>query len=597
MTELLKHLDPGKWHLAGLILNSLKGVAAKADISDFDLNVEDVYSFMEQPKEKQFGDFSLPCFRFAKPLKSAPPQIANTIKSDLESLSDSWISKIDVKAAFLNFYIDVSKMAEVTLPAIKDGRYFKYLSDSSENQSGKVMIEFSQPNTHKEFHVGHGRNVCLGDSIVKIYKYNGFNVMPVNYIGDEGTHVAKCLWQIDNYDGPGPEGNKGEWYGQRYVEANNKIKDADDETRKTYNEQVSKILAALESKEGKFYDLWLSTKKDCMESFYEVYKWLNVHFDHYFYESEVSEESQSIVQEYKEKGLFTESDGAYGIDMKPYKLGFFMAQKSDGNTLYITKDLALAKRKFEDFGITSSIYVVGDEQNFHFKQLFKALELMGFEQAKNCYHLSYGMVVRPEGKMSSRAGNSFTFFQLKNLVEEALKDNLTKYEEKWSQEEINHTAYLLAKGAIKYGMLATDPVKEIVFDPKGWVSFEGNTGPYLMYAYARSKSILKKADAENLSPSFENLKLLTEEVERNLLRDIYNFNNTVVSACNAKKPSIIANYIFDLSKSFSRFYREAPIMKLDNNELRTARLALVEAFAKTSHKALELLGIEPPEKM
>ena len=334
-----------------------------------------------------------------------------------------------------------------------------------------------------------------------------------------------------------------------------------------------------------------------MESFYDIYKWLNVHFDHYFYESEVSEESQQIVQEYKDKGLFVESDGAYGIDMKPYKLGFFMAQKSDGNTLYITKDLALARRKFEDFGITSSIYVVGDEQNFHFKQLFKCLELMGFEQAKNCFHLSYGMVVRPEGKMSSRAGNSFTFFQLKTLVEDALKENLTKYEGKWTQEEIDKTAYLLAKGSIKYGMLSTDPVKEIVFDPKAWVSFEGNTGPYLMYAYARSKSIIEKAKLENIEADLSKVNLLTEDVERNLLRDIYNFNNTVLQAANAHKPSVISNYLFDLSKSFNRFYREAPILKLDNVEIRAARLSLIEAFAATSFQALQLLGITPPEKM
>ena len=413
----------------------------------------------------------------------------------------------------------------------------------------------------------------------------------------KGTHVAKCLWQIAQFEGEGPSGNKAEWYGQRYVEANIKLKEADEQSKEKYHEEISSILAELESKSGKFYDLWLSTKQDCMESFYDIYKWLNVHFDHYFYESEVSEESQQIVQEYKDKGLFVESDGAYGIDMKPYKLGFFMAQKSDGNTLYITKDLALARRKFEDFGITSSIYVVGDEQNFHFKQLFKCLELMGFEQAKNCFHLSYGMVVRPEGKMSSRAGNSFTFFQLKTLVEDALKENLTKYEGKWTQEEIDKTAYLLAKGSIKYGMLSTDPVKEIVFDPKAWVSFEGNTGPYLMYAYARSKSIIEKAKLENIEADLSKVNLLTEDVERNLLRDIYNFNNTVLQAANAHKPSVISNYLFDLSKSFNRFYREAPILKLDNVEIRAARLSLIEAFAATSFQALQLLGITPPEKM
>ena len=602
MSELLQKLDPGKWHLSGLILRTLSELAEKNAASNFEPTQEEIYTFMEQPKEKGFGDFSLPCFRFAKPIKESPPNIAKFIKDKLDQLGDKWISKIEVKTAFLNFHIDALQIATVTLPSIKNQSYFKILEKHSGNDAlGRVMIEFSQPNTHKEFHVGHGRNVCLGESIVRIFKYNGFQVTPVNYIGDEGTHVAKCLWQVKNYAGDVSEAtNKAEWYGDRYVEANNKLKEVaqtNTQLKKEYDREISKILADLEKKKGDNYALWKRTREDCMQSFYDIYEWLNVNFDHYFYESEVSAESKAIVEEFKAKGLFTESDGAYGIDMKKYKLGYFMAQKSDGNTLYITKDLALAKRKFEDHGIASSIYVVGDEQNFHFKQLFKCLELMGFDQAKACHHLSYGMVVRPDGKMSSRVGNSFTFLQLKNLVEQALSENLKKYDGVWSEQQIKETAYLLANGSIKYGMLANDPAKEIVFDPEAWVSFEGNTGPYLMYAYARAISILSKAKCENFNADLSNLDLLTLETERGLLRDIYNFNNVILNACKLYKPSLIANYLYELSKSFNRFYKVAPIIKIDSEKLRGARLALIEAFAATSRTGLYLLGITPPEKM
>lgn len=597
MTDTLRALDPAKWHLAGLIKTTIDNYVNGLSHIEFTVEQIELYQFLEQPKEKEFGDFSLPCFRFSKPLKTAPAAIAQHIKDTLDAAEDLWISKIDVKAAFLNFYVNTSTMATHTLPLVKNGHFFEVLSSRQEVKDNKIMIEYSQPNTHKEFHVGHGRNVCLGESITNIHKYCGFDVIPVNYIGDEGTHVAKCLWKIFEQKDQIPESNRPEWYNARYVEANQALKEASGETLAKYQSIISNILAEIESKDGPYYELWLTTKQDCMESFYEIYKWLGVSFDHYFYESDVSEDSQKIVEEFIQKGLFKESDGAYGIDMKPYKLGYFMARKSDGNTLYITKDLALARKKFEDFGVNTSIYVVADEQIFHFKQLFKCLELMGFEQAKNSYHLSYGMVVRKEGKMSSREGNSFTFLQLKSLVENELRVQLKKYEDRWSKDKIDHTAHLLAKGSIKYGMLSSDPNKEIVFDESAWVSFEGNSGPYQMYAYARAKSILEKAKAEGLVASYDNLELLKESVEKNLLRELYNFNNVVLSACTAYRPSTIANYIYDISKLFNRFYTEAPILKLDDKQLQSARLALIETFATMSKKAQSLLGIEPPDKM
>ena len=283
--------------------------------------------------------------------------------------------------------------------------------------------------------------------------------------------------------------------------------------------------------------------------------------------------------------------------MSDKKLGFFMARKSDGSTPYITKDLALAKVKFNNFSIDRSIYVVGSEQIFHFKQLFYALEQMGFEQASQCYHLSYGLVVRPEGKMSSRAGNSITFLQLINIVVDEVNLYLDKYKEEWDKVRLEDTAHKLAVGAIKYGMLQADPNKEIVFDPKEWVSFEGNSGPYLMYSYARTQSILTKAREQGVESSIEHLDLLTHETERDLMRHLYDFNQTALYACENYKPSTIANHLFFTCKAYNRFYNEVSVMKAETENLRSARLALLNAFANTLKHGLYLLGITPPEKM
>ncbi|MGZ3788504.1 MAG: arginine--tRNA ligase [Bacteriovorax sp.] len=590
--------DPAKCSLAESLFQALKKNAGEALPSD--LSVLDFFKALEQPPEKSLGDYALPCFRFAKALKKNPNLVAEELKRELEEAHNPWVLKIDLKGAFLNIFTDQKQVAKTLVPELVNESDFKLLKSNQINNKTKVMIEFSQPNTHKEFHVGHGRNVCLGDSLCRIFSYNGFDVTPVNYIGDEGTHIAKCLWAVEHYKGEALSDlieNKAEWLGQRYVEANNKLKEASDEDKSKYNAEVSAILRSIENKTGKYFDTWKETRQYCLDDFNRIYKWLDVHFDHFFYESEVSEASQEIVEEYIKKGLFIEDNGAIGFDMSDKKLGFFMARKSDGTTLYATKDLALAAVKFNQFHIDRSIYVVGSEQNFHFKQVFYALEKMGFPQASKCYHLSYGMVVRPEGKMSSRAGNSFTFLQLINLVIEEIHSYLEKYKDEWDKVRLEDTAHKLAVGAIKYGMLQADPNKEIVFDPKEWVSFEGNSGPYLMYSYARTQSILNKAAGEGIELSMNHLDLLTHESERELMRHLYDFNQTVIYACENYKPSTIANHLFFTCKAYNRFYSEVSVMKAESEELRGARLALLKAFANTLKMGLYLLGITPPEKM
>lgn len=594
----LFNYDPAKCSLATALFDALKKIAAGTLPADIDILV--CLKALERPPEKALGDYALPCFRFAKALKKVPNTMAEELKRELDAGNNPWIASVVLKGAFLNIFTNQKQVAKSLIPLLVGGEGFKVLSANPINNKTKVMIEFSQPNTHKEFHVGHGRNVCLGDSLCRIFSYNGFKVIPVNYIGDEGTHIAKCLWGLEHYNGEALTDkieNKAEWLGQRYVEANAKLKEASAELKIKYNSEISAILKAIENKSGKYYESWKITRQYCLNDFNRIYRWLDVHFDHFFYESEVSAASQEIVDEYIAKGLFTEDKGAFGFDMSDKKLGFFMARKSDGSTPYVTKDLALAKVKFNDFDIDRSIYVVGSEQIFHFKQLFYALEQMGFEQAKQCYHLSYGLVVRPEGKMSSREGNSITFLQLINLVIQEINQHLDKYKDEWDKDRLEDTAHKLAVGAIKYGMLQADPNKEIVFDPKEWVSFEGNSGPYLMYSYARTQSILNKAREQGLELSLAHLDLLTHETERDLMTHLYDFNQTVLYSCENYKPSTIANHLFFTCKAYNRFYNEVSVMKAENEQLRGARLALLNAFGNTLKTGLYLLGITSPEKM
>ena len=286
-----------------------------------------------------------------------------------------------------------------------------------------------------------------------------------------------------------------------------------------------------------------------------------------------------------------------GIDLTDDNLGFFMARKSDGTTPYITKDLVLARHKFEQFNIDRSLYVVGNEQNFHFQQLFKALSLMGFKQAPDCHHVSYAHVVLPSGKMSSRKGNTVTFDKLCQVMTVEIEKRLETHREKWLPDDFNKTIQQLAVGAIKYGMLASDNHKEITFEANAWTSFEGDTGPYLMYSYARTQSILRKATDIELSTGHIDFSLLTDTTEHELLRFLYDFNLTTMQACQQYKPSILAHYLFDMCKCFNRFYAKQSVLNANTDSLKQVRLILLSSFASTLKQGLYLLGITPPEKM
>ena len=324
--------------------------------------------FVEHPPHSEMGDYAFPCYNFSKIFKISPTKIAEVLVNKIKVLiiSNNYISSAEAVGPYINFRISTVAMAEYILPRIFSGMYFK---ESSKNLLEKVMIEYSQPNTHKGFHVGHLRNVALGDSLSRIFKYNGYNVVGVNYIGDVGAHIAKCLWYYLNYNEESPPENfRGEWLGELYFRAVKKLDEASEIQKKKYQDEISAILKKLEKKDNKLINEWEITREWSLKDFNEIYNWLDVKFDHIFYESEVDEEGKRIVLEGLQKGIFIRSEGAIGINLEDEDLGFFMLLKSDGNTLYSTKDLALAQLKFEKFGVERSIYVVGSEQKLPKRQ-------------------------------------------------------------------------------------------------------------------------------------------------------------------------------------------------------------------------------------
>ena len=513
-----------------------------------DFSWEKVYSLLGATPSKEAGDMAFPLFLVAKEVKTNPAMAAKALEAACGELPLFVLKKVAM-GPYLNFYFDFNILGNKLVPGIVDGSFFK--QKLLEN-TPKTMIEYSQPNTHKELHVGHMRNLCLGDALIRLHRYAGFDIVASTFPGDVGTHVAKCLWYMKFHNTqPVPSTRKGAWLGSMYSTAHNKLEEERGSEKESQNrDQLTMILKQLEQKSGEFYDLWKETREWSIELMNEVYKWADVQFDVWYWESEVDSDSVKLAREYFQKGLFIEDKGCIGIDLEPYKLGFCMLLKTDGNGLYATKDIELARRKFQDYHIEKNIYVVDKRQEHHFKQVFKVLELMGFENAKKCYHLQYDFVELPDGAMSSRKGNIVPLQSLiENMVKMIKEQYLARYLNDWSQEEIEKTAQIVAKGAIKYGMTRIDPSKKIVFDMQDWLKLDGESGPYIQYAYARINSMVNKLG----HPTSTELKIEVPQ-EKELVATLMNFHHVVQNATEQYRPSFLSAYLYDLSRAFNSLY-------------------------------------------
>ena len=345
-------------------------------------------------------------------------------------------------------------------------------------------------------------------------------------------------------------------------------------------------------------EFWLNTRQWSIDELKETFAWLNCSFDHFFYESEYGETSKDLVREFQKKGVFVESQGAVGADLSKDGLGFCVLIKRDGTALYATRDLALAQRKFEEFKIDRSIYVVDAAQTLHFQQVFRCLELMGYEQVKKCFHCSYAQVVTPEGKMSSRKGKVILMSALKErLLSKIQSEFLDKYIGEWPEAERHEAARRIALATMRYGMLNVDNNSLVVFDMDAWTSKTGNTGPYMMYAYARTRSILRELGVQTLDLSDAKWDLLTDETEIDVLRLINEYHSVIESACERYSPHLVCAYVYDLAKRFSRMYQQCSVLHAETPELKLARAGLVCASGLVIQHGLSLLGIETVERM
>lgn len=559
---------------------------------------DDIYKALVNPPKSELGDLAFGCFILAKALKAAPPQVSAALAAELMGPQGVEASRGAMTAVAAGPYINIKfnekTHGDVVLSTILDGSYFK---KPLVEKSPKTMIEYSQPNTHKELHVGHMRNLCLGDAIVRMLRYSGREIVSSTFPGDMGTHVAKCLWYMKKHNQePVPEAGKGEWLGRMYSKANLLLEDQNGTPQEEINRQeLTAILHQLEGKSGPYYDLWLETRQWSIDLMKKVYSWADVTFDEWYFESEMDSPSAQWVKELYAQGKLEMSQGAIGKNLENENLGFCMLLKSDGTGLYATKDLLLAKHKFENVHIEKSVYIVDMRQALHFKQVFRVLELLGFQQAKNCFHLQYNYVELPDGAMSSRKGNIVPLTELVHRMEDHVKTTyLSRYKGEWSDEEITKTAEQVAKGAIFYGMLRIDTNKKIVFDMNEWLKLDGESGPFVQYSYARISSLGRKFPRGTTPVDWG---LLTHSSERQLMQSLAGFNSAVAQAAENFKPSAICTYLYELAKSFNVFYHECPIGTEKDEAVRNARLALSEAVGKTLKTGLGVLGMPAPEKM
>lgn len=576
---------------------------------------KEILSALETPKDPKMGDYAFPCFTLSKDMKKSPAAIASEVKKKIDSLNKKiiektetagsylFIEKTEAVGPYLNFFIKKRHIAQSIISAIAEAPE-KFGSGGKKKEV--VMVEFSQPNTHKAFHIGHLRNVVLGDSLVRISKFNGYSVVAANYMGDVGAHVGKCLWCLEKYHKGEiekiPKEKKGEFLGEVYSEASRRIEEALEKGDKSLKEEAALVSKKLEEGDAKLTKLWKETREWSIEEFMRIYDELGVKFDVFFYESEVEKKGKKIAEELLKKGIMKRSEGAVIVDLKKYGLDVFLILRSDGTALYATKDLALAEEKFTKYKIDKSIYVVGSEQKMYFQQLFKTLELMGFAKAKNCYHLAYGLVMLEEGKMSSRQGNVVKYRALFDEVFKKAGKEIGKRHPDWDKKEKEEAARKISIAAMKFGMLSQDNNKPIIFNIEKALDFEGDTAAYVQYAYTRASSIIRKNYEENKEKiTFKDAKdadfsALSSESEKELCKKLSDFPAVCEKAAAEYKPFLLPKYLLELSKDFSAFYNECPIIKAEK-ETRKARILLLESARTVFKKGLELCGIEVLERM
>lgn len=568
------------------MLESVRKEIINALVKAAKIQPHEAAALLETPKSPELGDLAFPCFKLAAKFKTSPQNIAKDIVSKLPKLKS--VKKVQVMGPYINFFLSSSNLAENVLTEIYKT---KNKFGSGLQKKGNAMVEFSHPNTHKAFHIGHLRNIALGESLARVLENYGYKVIRANYQGDIGPHVAKCLWAYLRYHkGEVPKKDRGLWLGKVYAEGAKKHATSE-EVQKEVAELNLKLYAG---KDKSLMSLWKKTRQWSLEDFSKIYKELGAKFDELYFESQIEAAGKRIALELLKKGIAKRDQGAIIVDLAPYGLGVCVILTSEGYPLYTTKELGLAEKKLSKYKLDKSIHVVGQEQELFFKQMFKIYELMGSPLAKKDYHLSYGLVILPEGKMSSRLGDVITYHELAEKAKAKAYKEVKKRNPKFKDAKIKQVADKIAIAALKYGMLKQASAKTITFDWEQALEFQGDTGPYLQYSLVRANKILEKVKIKPTAKIAFDLLKTNEEAD--LIKKIADFKEIVTKAAEQYSPNIIANYAYDLTQVFNSFYEKCPVAKADK-KTKAARVLLVWAFAQTLRNALNLLGIEEVEVM
>lgn len=553
-----------------------------------DLTVEEIKGLLEVPPNKEMGDYAFPCFKLAKIFRKAPNMIAEDLSTSIE-LGEG-VTKCINLGGYVNFFVAKDALAKKVITQVFDERENYGKSDLGGGKT--VVIDYSSPNIAKPFHIGHIRTTVIGNALYKIYSSQGYKVERINHLGDYGTQFGKLivaykLWGDKSAVEAEPIKELLKLYVRFHDEAESKP-EMEDEARAWFTR--------LENNDPEAKELWQWFRDESLKEFQRVYDLLEIDFDSYAGESFYSDKMPAVLEELRQKNLLVKSQGTTIVDLEDVNLPPALIQKNDGSTLYITRDLAAAFYRKNTYDFDKAIYVVGSQQELHFKQLFNVIRKMGYDWYKDMNHVQFGMVALEEGTMSTRKGRVV-------FLEDVLRQAIDKTKEIIMEKnpgagDIDKIAKEVGVGAVVFQELSNSRIKDYTFSWSRTLSFEGETGPYVQYTHARCCALKRKANLEISADLVANINfdLLSDEDSSDVLKVIETFNKSIQTSMRKNEPHIVTRFVLDLAQAFNKFYHNNPII-VEDKELMIARLALVESTRQTIENALDLLGMKAPEKM
>ncbi|WP_431689748.1 arginine--tRNA ligase [Peptostreptococcus anaerobius] len=553
-----------------------------------DLTVEEIKGLLEVPPNKEMGDYAFPCFKLAKIFRKAPNMIAEDLSTSIE-LGEG-VTKCINLGGYVNFFVAKDALAKKVITQVFDERENYGKSDLGGGKT--VVIDYSSPNIAKPFHIGHIRTTVIGNALYKIYSSQGYKVERINHLGDYGTQFGKLivaykLWGDKSAVEAEPIKELLKLYVRFHDEAESKP-EMEDEARAWFTR--------LENNDPEAKELWQWFRDESLKEFQRVYDLLEIDFDSYAGESFYSDKMPAVLEELRQKNLLVESQGTMIVDLEDVNLPPALIQKNDGSTLYITRDLAAAFYRKNTYDFDKAIYVVGSQQELHFKQLFNVIRKMGYDWYKDMNHVQFGMVALEEGTMSTRKGRVV-------FLEDVLRQAIDKTREIIMEKnpgagDIDKIAKEVGVGAVVFQELSNSRIKDYTFSWSRTLSFEGETGPYVQYTHARCCALKRKANLEISADLVANINfdLLSDEDSSDVLKVIETFNKSIQTSMRKNEPHIVTRFVLDLAQAFNKFYHNNPII-VEDKDLMIARLALVESTRQTIENALDLLGMKAPEKM